>query len=74
MEVEEEGQREKEGLMLWGDRLLAQQLAGPQTCHPQHWNVSYRQPEAVLLFLPRFEGCQSAEVLLHVGLLHLVIS
>lgn len=59
-------------MTLWGDHLLTQQLAGPKLVTPA-WNVSYRQPEAVLLFLHRLEGGQSAEVLLHVGLLHLII-
>lgn len=48
--------------------------AGPQDCPPQRGSVSHRQPKAVLLLLHRFEGGQSAEVLLGIRLLHFVIS
>lgn len=71
MEVEE-GQREEgredaaERPWLTGGR--------PQApTRPWLGNVSYGQPEAVLLFLRGLQGCQSPEVFLHVRLLHLVI-
>lgn len=49
VEVEEEGLREM-GRMPRGPRPLTRQPAGPQP-DPEHGNVSYGQPEAVLLFL-----------------------
>lgn len=73
MEVEEEGQREEERNDA-AERPSADPAAGwaPKP-DPLHGNVSYRQPEAVLLFLHRLQGGQSAEVLLHIGLLHLIV-
>lgn len=73
VEVEEEGQRE-EGRNDAAERPSADLAAGwaPKP-DPRQRNASYRQPKAVLLFLCRLQGGQSAEVLLHVGLLHLVI-
>lgn len=72
MEVEEEGQRE-EGRNGAAEQPSADPAVGwgPKP-DPRHRNVSYRQPEPVLL-LHRLQGGQSVEVLLHVGFLHLVI-
>lgn len=52
---------------------LGQLAAGRAPTRPQLEDASYRQPEAVLLFLHGLQGGQSPEVLLHIGLLHLVI-
>lgn len=58
-------------MMRQSNCLLTQQQAGP---HPDPGTgTSYRQPESVLLLLHRLQGGQSVEVLLHVGLLHLVV-
>lgn len=71
MEVEEEGQRE-EGRNAAAQQLSADPAVGWAQPDPRHRNVSYRQPESVLL-LHRLQGGQPVEVLLHVGLLHLII-
>ena len=68
----EEGQREKGRETRPSDPRLT---GGRPRAPTRSWlgNASYRQPEAVLLFLRRLQGRQSPEVLLHVRLLHLVI-